>query len=543
MVSATDLVDAAKTRILEVAGGPARLQVIVVLAAVLGLDTAQMGSLSAVSDRLKTAFDIGNTEIGLLLAVTSFVGAIATLPMGILADRMRRQTILIVAVLVWAAAMILSGTATSYFYLLGTRLFLGAVTAVAWPCTASLTGDFFPARDRASIYGLILSGELIGAGIGFFVAGEVSSFASWRWAFFVMASPSIVLAWVLWRYLPEPERGGQTWLEAGESDPEAASRPSNRKEPGSGTPGQPDQVQQKVREARVGPRQDQIIRQDPTGWSWWRAMIYLLRLPTYSLLIVASTLAYFFFSGARAFAMIYFPPHYGLARSVAAALVIFLGFGALAGLLVGGRISRRLLDKGKINARIIVPAVALFLSVPFLAIGIWLSIPWIGVPVLMVGTGLLAAALAPIDAARLDIIHPRLWGRGEAGRMALRAGFEGGAPLLFGVMSVWLGGGTSGLMWTLLIMLLPMLIAGASSCPDFAPIRATSPQRRPRSRRPQKNSKVALNRSLSGRGASLRSCGGRSSRGVASGSCRRLYARSASCVRPSARLPIRRNRP
>ena len=70
--------------------------------AVLGLDTAQLGTLSAVSDRLKDAFDIGNTQIGLLLAVTAFIGAIATLPMGILADRMRRQTILIVAVLVWA---------------------------------------------------------------------------------------------------------------------------------------------------------------------------------------------------------------------------------------------------------------------------------------------------------------------------------------------------------------------------------------------------------------------------------------------------------
>ena len=466
MASATDIIDAAKTRIFEVAGGSARLQIIAVLAAVLGLDTAQLGTLSAVSDRLKDAFDIGNTQIGLLLAVTSFIGAIATLPMGILADRMRRQTILIVAVLIWAAAMILSGTATSYFYLLGTRLFLGAVTAVAWPCAASLTGDFFPARDRASIYGLILSGELIGAGVGFFVAGEVSSFVSWRWAFFVMASPSIVLAWVLWRFLPEPERGGQSWLEVGEDDPEAASRPSNRKEPGA-HPGEPDQVQQKVREARIGPRKDKIIRENPTGWSWWRAMIYLLRLPTYSLLIVASTLAYFFFSGARAFAMIYFPPHYGLARSIVSALVIVLGVGALAGLLAGGRISRRLLDKGNINARIIVPAIALFLSVPFLAIGIWLSIPWIGIPVLMVGTGLLSAALAPIDAARLDIIHPRLWGRGEAGRMALRAGFEGGAPLLFGAMSVWLGGGTSGLMWTLLIMLIPMLIAGSLVVPGL----------------------------------------------------------------------------
>jgi hypothetical protein len=44
MASATDIIDAAKTRIFEVAGGPARLQIIAVLAAVLGLDTAQLGT-------------------------------------------------------------------------------------------------------------------------------------------------------------------------------------------------------------------------------------------------------------------------------------------------------------------------------------------------------------------------------------------------------------------------------------------------------------------------------------------------------------------
>ena len=33
------------------------------------------------------------------------------------------------------------------------------------------------------------------------------------------------------------------------------------------------------------------------------------------------------------------------------------------------------------------------------------------------------------------------------------------APLLFGALSEWLGGGQGGLMWTFLIMLAPMLLA------------------------------------------------------------------------------------
>ena len=57
MASITDLVKATKNRALDIAGGPARLQVILVLAAVLGLDTAQLGTLSAVSDLLKKIFN------------------------------------------------------------------------------------------------------------------------------------------------------------------------------------------------------------------------------------------------------------------------------------------------------------------------------------------------------------------------------------------------------------------------------------------------------------------------------------------------------
>ena len=462
MRSASGILEAAKRRAADAVGGPARLQVILVLGAVLGLDTADKGTVSAVSDQLKQVFDIGNTEIGLLLAVVSFIGAIATLPMGVLADRVSRRRVLLTAVPIWGAAMIVSGTATSYLYLLLARVALGAVTAAAWPAIASMTGDFFPARERASIFGLILSGELIGAGIGFFISGEVSSFAGWRWAFYAMAVLSAGVAWAIWRYLPEPNRGAQSWLRPGEQDAEAAARPDGKARADAGGGGKRDlsEVHEEVREAHIRPRDELVLHEDPTRRGLLWVMWYLLRLPSYRLLIAASTLAYFFFSGIRAFAMIYFTEHYGLARGIVSVLVFVLGAGAIAGLIVGGRISERLLDRGRFNARIIVPVFGLFLSVPLLGGGIWTTSVWLGLLLMTLGSGALASAVAPIDAARLDIVHPRLWGRGESGRMALRSIFEGGAPLLFGAVSVWLGGGDSGLMWTFLVMLIPMGCAG-----------------------------------------------------------------------------------
>ena len=457
---------AAKARIFALFGGPARLQVIAVLALVLALDGVDKGTLSAVSDQLKHAFHIGNTEIGLLFSAVSFIGTAATLPMGILADRLPRRIVLMVAIALWVAAMAISGTATSYTYLLVTRLFLGATTAAAWPCVASLTGDFFPARERAGIYGWILAGELIGSGIGFFIAGQVESFSTWRWSFYVMAALTLLPIWAIRRYLPEPERGSQSWLRPGERDAQAAARPHQRDRPQpSDAAAGVSKLQETVRAADIEPRKELVLHHDPTHRSIWWVMGYLLKLPTYTLVIAASALAYYFFSGVRAFAMIYVTEHYHISSSSASAIVLVAGIGGLIGTVAGGRVAERLLQRGVLSARIVVPAIALFLSVPFLAGGVWVADIGLGIALLTIGAFLMAAAVAPIDAARLDIIVPHLWGRGEAGRMALRSAFEGGAPLLFGAVSGWLGGGQTGLMWTFLIMLIPMLMAGSLAWP------------------------------------------------------------------------------
>jgi predicted MFS family arabinose efflux permease len=448
MAEAVEVIRHPWERLLKDVGGADRLRIIVVLGAVLGLDAADKGTVSAVSDQLKHAFHIGNTEIGLLFAAVSFVGAAATLPFGILADRLSRRRVLMVAIATWCAAMLISATATSFTYLLITRLALGAVTAAAWPCVASLTGDFFPANERAGIYGLIVAGELIGIGIGFFISGEVSAFSNWRWSFVVMAAPAVLLVWVLWRFLPEPERGSQEGFSAGEKG-----------KSGRGARSGPASAKQLVRQAAIEPRKALVLHEDPARWSVWRVVGYLLRLPTYTLLIVASALVYYFFAGARSFSMIYLSPHYGLSRGAVSALVFVLGIGALIGVVGGGRLSERLLRRGRIKVRIVLPAVALLACVPLLGFGVWTRTPWIGIPLLAVAACLISAAVPPIDAARLDIVHPRMWGRGEAGRMAIRSVFEGGAPLLFGAMSGWLGGGQQGLTWTFLIMLAPMLLA------------------------------------------------------------------------------------
>jgi len=200
-------------------GGAERTRVIVLLASVLALSSADASTVGAAATPLRHALGINNADIGLLVTVTSLVAALTSLPFGVLADRVRRTWTLAAAIVFWGGAMIWSATVSTFDQLLVTRLVLGGVTAAAGPLVASLVGDYFPSSERGRIYGYILAGELVGAGVGFAVTGDIAAL-SWRAAFVVLALPAFALAWMIFR-LPEPARGGGDALVAANAKPAA----------------------------------------------------------------------------------------------------------------------------------------------------------------------------------------------------------------------------------------------------------------------------------------------------------------------------------
>src|SRR5262249_20441504 len=186
-------------------GGRERTRVILLLASVLALASADTATVGASALQLRSDLHINNTDVGLLVTVTSLVAAAASLPFGVLADRVTRTRILGGAIVLWGAAMIWSATAPTFGQLLLARLFLGAVTAAAGPIVASLVGDWFAAAERGRIYSYILSGELVGAAIGFSVTGGIATL-SWRAAFVNLALPAFLPAWLIF-HLPAPGAG------------------------------------------------------------------------------------------------------------------------------------------------------------------------------------------------------------------------------------------------------------------------------------------------------------------------------------------------
>jgi len=174
------------------------------LALVLALDAADKATVGAVAAELQRNLGITNLQLGVLASASLAVAGLATVPAGMLADRVTRTRILAASSLLWSATLVVAGASSSFSMLLLSRLALGVLTAVAGPTLASLVGDYFPTRERGRFYGYILAGEMIGAGFGFVVAGEITAVLSWRWGFWILVLPGVALAWAIARHLPEP---------------------------------------------------------------------------------------------------------------------------------------------------------------------------------------------------------------------------------------------------------------------------------------------------------------------------------------------------
>jgi MFS family permease len=427
---------------------------------VLALNSADTATVGASATQLRQALHISNTDIGLLVAVTAGVAAVASVPFGMLADRVRRTRLLAFAVVLWGAAMIASATAGNFKSLLLDRVFLGAVTAVAGPAVASLVGDYFPSAERGRIYSFILSGELVGAGVGFVITGDVASF-SWRAAFVVLALPAFGLAWLLGR-LPEPARGG-----ASELLPGAMHIADARGFRGQAPPERAEETTIKETDAQriaadhgITPDETLVLRRDARRMGLISAVRYVLRVRTNVILIVSSAFGYYFLAGVQTFGVEFVKDQYRIGQALANLLLLAIGGGALLGILAGGRVGDLLLSRRYLNGRILVAGVAALATVVLFIPALITRSSSTALPYFIGAAFFLSAQNPPIDAARLDIMPPLLWGRAEGVRTFLRTAAQALAPLLFGAFSDLLGGGRSGLQATFIVMLLPLTISG-----------------------------------------------------------------------------------
>lgn len=497
-------------RLYAAVGGRREFKLIALLSGSLALAGADQTIAGAVAPDLKVELGVSNTWIGLLVTAGSLMAAATTLPFGVLADRTHRVRLLAGCALEWSAAVTLAGFADTYSTVLIAQIALGAGVGAAGPLVASLVGDLFPSGQRGKALGFIVAGEFAGAASGLLIAGEIAAVWSWRGSFFGLAVFGPVLTIALLRFLKEPARGAQrtqdtvpagndVMADADIHDDTArvapdAANPAGGSVDGSawgsvdGSAGAPihgahaddgahadeahADLAAAVRATGVEPRPRLILENDPSKQSLAWAIRYVLSVPTNVVIIISSALAYFYVAGVQTFAIVYFRGKFDLSQSVATALLVVVGIGVIAGILATGSLSDKLIRRGHLSARLTVGGICFFVAVVAFVPGFGVGAMVVALPLLFLGAAGLGGVNPPLDAARLDVVHSRLWGRAEAIRTFCQNLIKSGAPLLFGYLSTVLadsgestdaaqGGGAEGLNRAFMILTVLFVLAGA----------------------------------------------------------------------------------
>lgn len=161
-----------------------------------------------VLEPLRKEFGLSDTMSGALGTAFILVYAIAGIPLGRLADRIRRGRILGAGVAAWSFFTALAAWVTSFPGLVISRLGVGIGEASCAPAANSLIGDLYPSHRRARALGLFMLGLPIGSLACFALGGWLAQQYGWRMPFLLAMVPGLIVAILAWR-LPEPARGQQ----------------------------------------------------------------------------------------------------------------------------------------------------------------------------------------------------------------------------------------------------------------------------------------------------------------------------------------------
>ena len=122
-------------------------------------------------------------------------------------DLLGRRRIFIFGILLFSFGSLFGGFATSQAWLLTARAVQGAGRAFAAPTSLSLIAVTFPeGRQRNRAMGVYAAVSIAGAAVGLIVGGLLTSYASWRWVFFVNVPIGLLVAFLAPRVLGESER-------------------------------------------------------------------------------------------------------------------------------------------------------------------------------------------------------------------------------------------------------------------------------------------------------------------------------------------------
>jgi MFS family permease len=322
-------------------------------------------------------FGFNDFLLGLLASSFLFVYTFSILPLGLLADRIKRKFVTAGGIAFWSVVTAITSIAPNYGALFATRALLGLGEGSYFPASTSMLASAYPRKDRARVMSNWNTGLLVGLAFGFVGAGVLYSVFNnqWRPVFWFFGIPGLILALLIFTMKEPPRKAGD----------DTASF------------------------------ETELAREGFAGV--WRNIADLWKIPTLRITVALQALSFFVFGATLVFIVPLFTRQFpGLPISPTTLVGVGTVVGGIIGLLSGGAIADRLIARYP-GARVLVSGWGFLLSVPFFVAAVLFVISDFGLPsnvrvfgiftpLFILTVALLQVNSGPLTAITQDVVTP-----------------------------------------------------------------------------------------------------------------------------------------
>jgi MFS family permease len=148
------------------------------------------------------------TDSSLVLGTSFLMTALGGVGFGLLGDRVGRKPVIVASTLIYGVGTLLCSSAHSLAELVLWRTVAGLGIGGEWAAGQSMIAETVPAQYRARYACYVQTGAPLGILFAAIAGGFLQPAIGWRAVFVVAAMPALVVALVVWRWLPESD----VWL-------------------------------------------------------------------------------------------------------------------------------------------------------------------------------------------------------------------------------------------------------------------------------------------------------------------------------------------
>ena len=148
-------------------------------------------------------FSLTPVEMGIVMSAFFAGYALCQIPGGILSDKFGARKVMVTGIFWWSIFTGVTGAVSSLTSMLAARVVFGVGEGITPSGTWKALATWTPLKSRGFANAIMLSTNALGPAIAPLFVVAIMAEWGWRMAFYSLTIPGIVLAWLIWHYLPD----------------------------------------------------------------------------------------------------------------------------------------------------------------------------------------------------------------------------------------------------------------------------------------------------------------------------------------------------